>query len=443
MRSKWQFMITMALILLCTGCNGQKQAANPKPTESPSSGPVSREVLTFRITWKTYSGRGEAIKKIVNTYNQTGNSAYEIQMMDGDEDLDTIESLLESKDSADIYMLPYRFTQYLGYKKKLEDLTADFVDEEPLFYEKMWQLGVVEDKVYGIPWLGHSMGLIYNKNLLDKAGIDPTKIDNLDKLVAACETIEAKTDAKGIGLVGADQNDVSWMVNQFVYGFSGKLVNEDGSKVMINSPQAKKAIEFYKNDLGAHAQDTWRTDTGVEVMNYFREGKIAFEIQGPWGITDIWKIGNPFEVGVIPLQNLSLYAEIGPMMLTMRTKLSHQERSAAIDFMRYLISGPAQEMIMDGEYSPEHDAYYPFRLPVRKDMEDNRVFEAYPEFLVFLKEFNQPSIDVPVPLWQKIKDKYYAPGLHKVMMGELSIEDFLNEMEDEGNKILTDDKEGL
>jgi multiple sugar transport system substrate-binding protein len=284
------------------------------------------------------------------------------------------------------------------------------------------------------------MGLIYNKNLLDKAGVEPSTINSLEGLITACEKIEANTQAKGIGLVGANHNDVSWMINQFIYGFGGSLVDSTGKKVTINSEQAKTAIDFYKNKLGVHAQSSWKTDTGVEVMDAFREQQVAFEIQGIWGITDIWGNGKKFDTGVIPLESIGLYPEVGPMMLSIPSNLSDEKETAAIDFIKYLISKAAQDQIMDGEYSPEHDAYYPFRLPVRKDITETVVFKDHPEFTAFISGFSKPSIDVPVPLWQTIKDQIYAPGLHQVMDDEMSIDEFLQKVEKEGNIVLQENK---
>ena len=394
------------------------------------------KTLNFRITWTTYSGRGEALSKIVDSYNKINKTNYKINVVSGDENLDTIESLLAEGKSVDIYMLPYRFVQYLGYQNKIEDLTDPLAKEQSVFYEKLWQLGMVNQKLYGMPWLGHSMALIYNKQLLDAAGVDPAGITSVQDLLAACEKVEKNTNANGIGLVGASHNDVSWMVNQFIYGFGGSLVSSDGSKVTINSKKAKAAIEFYKNKLGKVAQPTWTTDTGVEVMDYFREQKVAFEIQGPWGISDIIKNGSKFETGVISLGDIGLNAEVGPMMLSLQPNLDRQKKNAAIDFIKYLISPAAQEMIMDGEYSPELDAYYPFRLPVRKDIVGSEVFVQYSEYTPFMNGYIHPSIDVPVPLWQQIKDQYYTKDLHLVMQGKLSIDTMLNQIQEEGDKIL-------
>ena len=50
---------------------------------------------------------------------------------------------------------------------------------------------------------------------------------------------------------------------------------------------------------------------------------------------------------------------------------------------------------MEGEYSREHDAYYPFRLPVRKDISKSMVFKKYPEVRSFPSaDSARPSIDV-------------------------------------------------
>lgn len=420
-------MMLLIFLFSLAGCTGKRTVEQSAPP---------RDSLVFRITWKAYSGRGEAIQKIVSNYNASLNGNFEINMVDGDEDFAAVEELLSGRSPVDIYVLPYRYVQYFGYKGKLMDISRNFEEEKGFFYQNLWKLGEVDGRTYGVPWVGHAMGLLYNKSILQKAGVEPGEIRSIDDLAAACQKVEAKTGARGIGLVGADHNDVSWMVNQFVYGFGSQLVDKEGKRVVINNDKTRSAIDFYKNTLGGHAQSTWVDDTGVEVMEYFRKQQIAFEFQGIWGVTDIWKNGRPFEVGVIPLEDIGLPSEVGPLMLSLPVDLNPAKKDAAINFINYMISREAQEKIMNGEYSPEHDSYYPFRTPVRKDLTHSLVFQNYPEFVPFLSGFENPSIDVPAPGWQKIKERYYAPGLHRVMNGDLTIEEFLQTVEKEGNKIL-------
>jgi len=429
---KKMLLILMVLILSFSGTACQKKVRNEKTNSTKPA-----QNLDFRITWKNYSGRGEAIQKIVDAYNAKNRSAYRINMTGGDEDIAALEDLLK-KNSETIYVLPYRYVQYFGEQGYLADLSDRFASSESVFYPQIWKLGQVRGTTYGIPWLGHSICLIYNQQLLEQAGVDPKDIKDLASFHQSLEKIEAATEAKGVGLAGANHNDVSWMVNQFIYGFGSSLVDASGKSVSINNEKSKQALNYYKNELGPHAQPGWQDHTGVEVMACFRKQQIAFEFQGVWGVSDIEKNGDPFEVGVIPLENIGLPAEVGPMMLAVPKSMSAEKQAAAAEFIKYLISKEAQERIMDGEYSPEHDASYPFRTPVRKDLTDRLVFQKYPQYIPFVEGFKNPSIDVPVPKWQKIKDQYYAPGLHQVMKSEMSIDRFLAMIEREGNLILAE-----
>lgn len=413
----------------------EKEQTATSTDNIPGRTTIAGSTLDFRITWKGYSGRGEAIQTIVDTYNKNHSDGNTILMINGNEDRNTIENLLKS-DADTIYVLPYRYVKYFGDKRYLMDLTEDFKNEEELYYPEVWKLGTVEGKSYGIPWLGHSMCLLYNKSILKEAGVDADSINSLDALIRAIELVEEKTDANGIGLVGAASNDVSWMVNQFIYGFGSSLVSDDGTAVTINNEKSKAALNMYKNILGKRAQPTWMNDTAMEVMTYFRNQKVAFEILGIWGVTDIIKNGSPFEVGIISLKDVGLCSEVGPMMLAIPSGMSYETREKAVQFIHYMISKEAQEQLMKGEYSPEHDAYYPFRTPIRIDMADSQIFQIHPEYMNFIEGFQNPSIDTPVPAWQIIKDEIYEAGLHKVMCGEMTIEEFLDMIEAQGTKIL-------
>lgn len=426
---------TVILTILLTVCQLSCNRIPNSKQDSQQQEAQGSDSLSFRITWKDYSGRGQAIQKIVDAYNQNNSDQAEIQLMSGDEDMAAIQTLLET-DSETIYVLPYRYTQYFGSMGFLTDLAGEFKEEASLFYPSVWALGMVENSVYGIPWLGHSMCLLYNKTLLKQAEVSPESIVDLDSLVAAMDKIEASTSAKGIGLVGANCNDISWMVNQFVYGFGGQLVDTTGEKVLIDSTESAEAIDFYRNVLGVHAQSSWLNDTGTEVMKSFLNQEVAFEIQGIWGLTDVQKNGSPFEVGVIPLKQIGICSEIGPMMLSIPQNMSDSGKKQAQSFIRYMISIDAQQAILNGEYSPEHDDYYPFRTPIRKDMANTPLMQMNPIYQLFIEGFENPSIDVPVPAWQAVKKQYYEPGLHSVMIGTITTEAFLKMIETEGNKVL-------
>ena len=243
---------------------------------------TEKKELKFRITWTDYSGRGVAIQKVIDVYNKI-NPKYKIILESGDENFTSIEGLLDDQDHSTVYVLPYRYVRYFGGKGLLEGLDNAFLSEKALFYPELWNLGSVSNQAFGLPWLSHTICLIYNKTLLDQAGVDPTHITSLDTFVEALKQVIANTDAQGVGLVGSNHNDVSWMVNQFIYGFDSSLVDETQKIVTVNNSKSMAAIAFYKDVLGPLAQPTWTNDTGVEVMAHFLNQEIAFEFQGRLG----------------------------------------------------------------------------------------------------------------------------------------------------------------
>ncbi|MDA3845978.1 MAG: extracellular solute-binding protein [Vallitaleaceae bacterium] len=386
--------------------------------------------LHFRITWEEHSGRGEAVQLLVDAYNDVHDDVH-VTLIGGDEDREAYTVALD-EDYVDIYVMPYRYIQDLQLSIDLFPLTDAFENEKQYYYDSIIQLAMEKDDLLGIPWIGHSMALIYNKNLVTRASVDPEGWASMDDLLDGCMAVEEKTHAAGIGLVGAKHHDLTWMVSQFIYSFGGSLVTVDSDtgqeSISINSEQSIEALEFYINKLGIYAQEGWQEDTGVEVMEAFGTSRVAFEIQGPWGISDIWKRGNPFEVGVIPLSQLNMYSEVGPLMLSISKDSPYKDE--AIDFIRYMIEIENLDKIMEGEYIPKYDAYYPFRVPVRKDMENSDFFKQYPEFYAFIEGFEMPSINTPSEEWAEIQDSTYPYYIHQAIIRNMIIEDALKEIEE-------------
>ncbi|MER6474022.1 ABC transporter substrate-binding protein [Streptomyces collinus] len=100
----------------------------------------------------------------------------------------------------------------------------------------------VDGKVYGIPRTGYSMGLIYNRKLFQKAGLDP------DKPPATWEEVRAdakKIAALGDGTVGyADysaQNQGGWHFTAELYSQGGDVVGADG-KAGVDTPEGHAVL---------------------------------------------------------------------------------------------------------------------------------------------------------------------------------------------------------
>lgn len=390
-------------LIFISGCDGTLKEPTP---------------LTFRITWEAFSGRGEAIQSVIAAFNESQKDVI-VTMVGGNEVKEDYLQTLYDKE-ADVCVIPYRLIKDNDIASHLYDLTEYYADRLSAHYDTIAPLSMNNNTLIGVPWIGHSMALVYNKNLVHASDVDVSQIQSLDDLVLACAYVEANTDASGIGLVGANHHDITWMVNQFIYTYGGELV--DGEQLAINTPSSREALDFYKNTLGTYAQEGWQDDSGVEVMEAFAKEEVCFEIQGPWAVTDIWKRGNPFDIGVIPLKQLGVYSEVGPMMLAVNKDVEDIE--AATQFIDFMLSDEAQELLLKGEYIPKYDAYYPFRVPIKLNSDLSPFLKQYPEFTPFIEGFTMPSISTPSVKWAEVEDDY-KEILHKIMIEEVSIEDGL------------------
>src|SRR6266511_37849 len=96
-------------------------------------------------------------------------------------------------------------------------------------------------KVYGIPTKNYSMGLVYNKTLFQKAGLDPK---NPPKTWSEVREAAKKISALGNGISGYSDysagNTGGWHFTAELYSHGGQMVSADGKKASFNNDMGKK-----------------------------------------------------------------------------------------------------------------------------------------------------------------------------------------------------------
>ncbi len=426
--------VLMMLGLVLVGCS------NAKDEVIGDKEPVS---IRMQIAWDTTSGRGEAIQKIINEFEKQ-NEQIKVELVSSSQNNQKLLTQILSGEAPELLQVPYREVKNLGSEGAFVDLTEDFKAESDNFYEEVIGLGSVDGKLYGFPWLGHTIQLVYNKTMFEAAGIDkaPTTWDELYE-TAKKLTIDTNGDGKidqyGLGLVGKQHHDITWLVNMFVNQAGADIVKQDGDsyKVGLNSPEGKEAFTFYKKLVDEVTPPDTATKDGGAVMADFRNEVVAMEFQGPWGITDIWKNGSPFEVAaaLAPAGPGGSASDLGPYMLAIPSGIDEKKEVAVKELIKYLGSKEAQEMIMLGEKG-EDGNYYPFRVPMRKDLAEADYFKENPDFLVFIEGLKNPSISSPVEAWVRVEEEVYQAELNNLVTGNKTVEEVLKTIEEKGNEIL-------
>jgi N,N'-diacetylchitobiose transport system substrate-binding protein len=143
----------------------------------------------------------------------------------------------------------------------------------------------LNEKVYGKPWYAGARSLIYRKDLLEKAGVEPPK--TWDDMTAAAKAIKEKVDGVyPVGFTGLSEH----MYLPTIWQAGGEIATQEGEswKSALNSPEAAQAIDFYtsfyKEGMAPKASIGWEEP---DAQTAFINGDVAMLIAGGWGYNSI------------------------------------------------------------------------------------------------------------------------------------------------------------
>ena len=166
-----------------------------------------------------------------------------------------------------------------GVLMNLQDL-VDAGEVDPSVYPaSLVNLYSYEGNLYGVPKDFDTIGLYYNVDMFDKAGVAyPTADWTWDDLKAAAEKLT--TDGNwGFAATLEDQSNY-W---NLIFQNGGQVISEDGSKVLIDEPAACDAIKFNYSFVEAGFSPDGATMSSIDpAIQLFPGGKVAMIFAGSW-----------------------------------------------------------------------------------------------------------------------------------------------------------------
>ncbi len=159
------------------------------------------------------------------------------------------------------------------------------------------KVSVVGGKTHGVPLTMSPQSLLYNQDLLDKAGIKKLP-ETPQEFFDQAKLVKDKTGAWGYAMPTkpADVLMSYILTMQWVIGFGSDWAKADGT-ITANDPKNKEALTWIQKFLDADLS-TKGLDAPTN-RNLFAEGKVGFMIDGPWVLMNV------------KAKNAELYKKVG------------------------------------------------------------------------------------------------------------------------------------
>ncbi|MEV6393842.1 extracellular solute-binding protein [Streptomyces sp. NPDC051907] len=223
------------------------------------------------------------------------------------------------------------------------DALKDSADITPSLLKQAQYQG----KTYGAPFVTDSVGLMWNKEILKKAGYDKAPT-TWEEVKAVSKAVKEKAGVNGFQL-RAD----AYFELPFLFGEGTDMVDAAGKKITVNSPEAVKAVDETKALLDAPgvAKLDVTADSYAHMMDAFNTGKTAMILQGPWELTNVYK-GAAFKdkanlgISGVPAGSTGKAgAPTGGHNLSVYAGSDKAHQAAAQKFIGFMTSGETQAKI--------------------------------------------------------------------------------------------------
>ena len=270
-----------------------------------------------------------------------------------------------------------------------------------------------ENRLYGVPLYADVSALFYNKDLFEKAGLDPNKPPtSLGELREYADKISALGgDIKGYYLPGSCAGCNIFTVGPLMWASGAKIETAGPGDEPLVGDGVKQVLQFARDIIKAgdvHESD--RAETGNTFHLQFGSGKVGMMGTGNFNIQLVHDQNPDMKFGITMLPGVkpgSAASFIGGDLVVVPK--GSKRVDDAVDFMKFILSDEVQ---VEG-YAKL------LNLTTRADMVDNQYFKSEPLVqdvakalsvgrtpytLTFFEQINSPQ----GPWLQMLQRAYYT-----------------------------------
>ena len=358
-------MFAVSSLAACGNTQSKIETATTEQKQQETTQPPAEKTAENKTTKLTFiSGKPEIqaqIEEMLKVFSQE-NPGIEMEYVAGQAGQSPYQSLTvmyNAGNAASVYMMEQ--ADVLKLKDKVADLSAERFSKDAI--GSALTPVMADGKLLAAPFITESVGLIYNKKIIEKAiggSFDPNTIKTTNDL----ETLFKKVEATGVTPIGISPEDWSLGAHLMMYMYANQFPNSEENKEFTNKLRSGTA-DLINNKVYNGWVDTFDMIKKYNINKkdplaanndknaaFITQGETAFWFMG----TFIWPVmgalkANPSDFGLMPVPVSNNSADEGntkllslfSMYLCVDKEQNSPEQQAAskkfIDWLLYSQSG--------------------------------------------------------------------------------------------------------
>lgn len=434
------FMMMSALSGCGVSTSSNSKDVNAEQTEQQTTSAATVTDAEGRTEVEFWYAGGKTavgvVQDIVDDYNASQDKYFvkTVTMADYDETYQKIQAGIAGDVAPDLALLEVDAARNLADKDLLTDLSplmdadSDFAKDD--YLKVYFDQGVDGEKVYAMPAYGTTQVMYYNKEVFEKAGINPEDIKTWKELA----DVSKKIKDEGYATYGWEPMWGEDNLIDFALSNGGKVLSDDGKTVTINTDEWVEAWEDMRtwiNDdkimavhSGGQGWEYWY-DTMDDAVDGTAGGYVGSS--GDQADLDFTKVGAMEQPAWDDDSESAPSAEAKQLVSIAGS--SDDEKQGAYEFMKFFTS-------------PDNQALWSVKtgyVAVRQSARDSETFKSYeadhPEILVPLSQSSHASVRPVDPTGGEIYDALKIAA-DKVELEGVPAKEALDEAQETAQKAL-------
>jgi multiple sugar transport system substrate-binding protein len=305
------------------------------------------------------------------------------------------------------------------FDKAVEDGELDFGN----YPEAMEQLYTYEGTPYAVPTSYDSIGLWYNQDLFEKAGVEvPTEDWTWEDLHETSKEIsEALKDEGVYGFAGGAYNQE--LFYNLIFQAGGAVLNEDATEAQYSSDGSREALQFLRDMVEDGSSPSIQTTADTSPDELFKNGKAAMVYGGSFRVQGYVDSAVGESIQVVPLpkgKERGVVLHGGAVVAS----ASSENAAAAAAFAVYHGSQEGQQII--GESGASIPAY---------QGTEQAYIDAHPEYdlQIFPESAEEYGFPYPVSANTQAWLEVESDMIPKILAGDLSVEEGTTQLDEKIN----------